>query len=318
MADYLAWLRARVGHALLPLAYATAIVQDDQGRVLFQRRADFGQAWWGLPGGLLDPGETPAACARREVLEETGLQVEPLRLTGVYSSPRYLVTYPNGDQVQQVTLCYACRLQGGVLRPQASEILQLEFFEPAALPPRPRWYADMLDHYFQRDPLSGPYFDPPEHMRLDTPYSTLLDLRSVVGHAPLIWPGTSAAVLDAAGRVLLQHRSDFDAWSLPGGALDTGESLAQTVIRETREETGLAVVPERLLSVHAGHDWTFPNKDVLYPVGALFACRIIGGELRADGHETRAVRFFARDALPPLHPVVQDRVDTAFATGALT
>jgi ADP-ribose pyrophosphatase YjhB (NUDIX family) len=318
MADHLRWLRTRVGHALLPLAYATAIVHDDHGRVLFQRRADFGQAWWGLPGGLLEPGETPEAAARREVLEETGLRVEPLRLTGVYSSARYAVTYPNGDRVQQVTLCYACRLQGGTLRPQASEIHALEFFETDHLPTLPLWYADMLDHDGQRDLAAGPYFDPPGYAPLDTPYRTLLDLRRVIGSAPVLWPGASAAILDQSGRILLQRRGDFDAWGLPGGALDTGETLAQTVIRETREEIGLDVVPVRLLRAHAGHHWVFPNHDVVYPVGALFACRVTGGRLRPDGHETLEARYFAPGELPPLHPDVQARVDAAFSAGPLS
>ncbi len=80
MTEYITWLRGQVGPALLPLAYATAIVRDPAGRVLFQRRTDFGAAWWGLPGGLFELGETAAACLRREVLEEAGLHVEPRRL----------------------------------------------------------------------------------------------------------------------------------------------------------------------------------------------------------------------------------------------
>ena len=79
MTEYITWLRGQVGPALLPLAYVTGIVRDAAGRVLFQRRTDFGAAWWGLPGGLFEPGETPAACLCREVLEETGLRVEPRR-----------------------------------------------------------------------------------------------------------------------------------------------------------------------------------------------------------------------------------------------
>jgi len=118
MSGYIGWLRGQVGPALLPLAYATAILRDPAGRILFQRRADFGAAWWGLPGGLLEPGETPEACLQREVLEETGLTVAVRRLTGLYSSLRYQVAYPNGDQAQQVTACYVCDWVGGEPRPQ--------------------------------------------------------------------------------------------------------------------------------------------------------------------------------------------------------
>ena len=313
MAGYLPWLRAQVGPALLPLAYATAIVQDAAGRVLFQRRADFGDAWWGLPGGLLDPGETPEACARREVLEETGLRVQTLGLTGVYSSPRYAVNYPNGDQVQQVTFCYVCRLVDGSLRPQASEILELAFFAPDDLPPRPPWYADMLAHHLRADNV--PYFDPPECTPLETPYPTLMDLRRVVGSAAVIWPAAAAAVLDEAGRLLLQQRGDNGQWGLPAGGLDVGETLAHTAVRETREETGLEVVPLRVITAYGGHEVVLPNGHRVFPAGAVFACRRVGGELRADGQESIAVRYFAQDELPPLAPHVRQRAAAAFAAG---
>ena len=80
----------------------------------------------------------------REGLEIVGLHshvgsqimdVEPLRLTGVYSSPRYAVTYPNGDRVQQITLCYACRIASGQLRPETAEVVELALYAPDTLPP---------------------------------------------------------------------------------------------------------------------------------------------------------------------------------------
>jgi ADP-ribose pyrophosphatase YjhB (NUDIX family) len=312
MADYIQWLRGQIGPALVPLAYATAIIQDEAGRVLFQRRADFADAWWGLPGGLLDPGETPEACARREVREETGLRVVAARLTGLYSSPRYAVTYPNGHQAQQVTFCYACQVSAGRLSPQASEILELKFFALDALPPRPVWYADMLTHHLAAPPT--PFFDPPEQSPLTTPYATLLDLRQRVGSAPLIWPGASAAVFDDDGRLLFQRRGDDGQWGLPAGALDVGETLAHTAVRETREETGLEVEPLHLISAYGGHRLTLPNGHILWPVGGLFACRWLSGRPQADGAESTAVRFFARHDLPPLAPHVRERVDAAFRT----
>jgi ADP-ribose pyrophosphatase YjhB (NUDIX family) len=61
-----------------------AVVTDDTNRVLVIQRRDNGA--WELPGGVLELDETPEAGARREVREETGVEVEPQRLTGVYKN----------------------------------------------------------------------------------------------------------------------------------------------------------------------------------------------------------------------------------------
>jgi 8-oxo-dGTP diphosphatase len=61
-----------------------AVVTDDSGRILVIQRRDNGA--WQLPGGVLELDESPAAGVCREVHEETGVEVEPLRLTGVYKN----------------------------------------------------------------------------------------------------------------------------------------------------------------------------------------------------------------------------------------
>ena len=76
MSDYLHGVRAKVGHALLVVPSATGLVYDDQGRVLLARHAN--DNVWMAPGGALDPDESPADAAVREVWEETGLVVEPV------------------------------------------------------------------------------------------------------------------------------------------------------------------------------------------------------------------------------------------------
>jgi 8-oxo-dGTP pyrophosphatase MutT (NUDIX family) len=310
--DYIRWLRAHTGPALLPLVYATAIIQDSDGQILMQHRADFGAAWWGLPGGLLEPGESLEECLRREAWEETGLRIEPLRLMGSYSSLRYAVTYPNGDRVQQITACYLCRILDGSLNADGDEIVHQEFFPPNALPPTSSWYTDMLAHAL--DPARPtPYFDPPEHQPADTPYPSLMALRQVVGSAPVIWMGANAIVLNAEGQVLLQHRADFDVWGLPAGALDVGETLAHTARRETLEETGLHVEPLELLTIFAGRQITYPNGHQLYPVGHSFLCRLIGGEPRPNHDDSVDVGFFPLDALPPMSPTSHERLQQVLA-----
>jgi 8-oxo-dGTP diphosphatase len=82
----------------------SGVIVDDQGRVLLAQRADNGH--WEPPGGGLEPGETIAAGLRREVREETGLEVRPVKLTGVYKNMTEGV----------VTLEFRCEMTGGELR----------------------------------------------------------------------------------------------------------------------------------------------------------------------------------------------------------
>jgi ADP-ribose pyrophosphatase YjhB (NUDIX family) len=93
------------------LPAASAIVTDNEGRILLHRRRDNGL--WALPGGLMEVGETIAETARRETKEETGLEVEPVSLVGVYTNPGHVVAFSDGEVRQQFSLCFACRLLGG-------------------------------------------------------------------------------------------------------------------------------------------------------------------------------------------------------------
>jgi 8-oxo-dGTP diphosphatase len=123
-----------------------------------------------------------------------------------------------------------------------------------------------------------------------------------VGSAPLVTAGASAVVLDGDGRLLLMRRSDFGWWGLPAGSLSAGETVAQTAVRETHEETGLIVEPYRLLRVSSGRETVYPNGNRLWPVSHMFACRVTGGQLKPDGVEALEAGFFAAGQLPPLSP----------------
>ncbi len=111
-----------------------AVVLGPEDRVLWVRRQDNGR--WSLPSGHVEPAESLHEAVRREVLEETGLVVRPVRLTGVYSEPAAQVfVYPSGEAVHFVTCCFLCRVEGGSLQPAPDEVSEAAFFEPGAPPP---------------------------------------------------------------------------------------------------------------------------------------------------------------------------------------
>jgi 8-oxo-dGTP pyrophosphatase MutT (NUDIX family) len=146
--DYLRDLRRKVGNELLLVPSVTAIVFDARRRVLLVRFTEDGS--WGAPGGSIDPNEAPADAAVREMWEETGLLVEPVRLLGVYGGPGFRVAYANGDTVSYVMLVFECRPYRGELRPDRVEIREVAYFsrpEIDALALRP-WARIVLPQAF--------------------------------------------------------------------------------------------------------------------------------------------------------------------------
>ena len=131
ISDHVLRLREKIGNDLLFLPGSCSIIVGDDGRVVLQRRSDTGT--WHTIGGVIDPGETAADCAVREAKEETGLDIEVTRLSGVYTSP--LVVYPNGHRCMYVTTTFRCRVIGGHLHAADEESLEVAWFHPDALPP---------------------------------------------------------------------------------------------------------------------------------------------------------------------------------------
>ena len=131
MSDYMRALRERVGTALVQVPAVTGLVFDGRGRVLLGRHSNGGA--WVIPGGAIDPDETPQDAVVREVWEETGLRVEPTRLCGVFGGPECRVRYQNGDEVSFVVSVFECRTTGGELRADGEEILDVGYFAPSEL-----------------------------------------------------------------------------------------------------------------------------------------------------------------------------------------
>lgn len=128
--DYVRYLRSMVGTKPVIIVSAGVVIFDASGRLLMQRRTDDGT--WGLIGGFMELGKTVETAARREVFEETGLTVGALTLFEVFSS-RELVSFPNGDRTQVVTVSYLTEEVRETLRPDI-EGLELRYFALHALP----------------------------------------------------------------------------------------------------------------------------------------------------------------------------------------
>ena len=131
----------------------------------------------------------------------------------------------------------------------------------------------------------------------------LRDLRALVGGRLLLLPGVAGIVRDADDRVLFIRRADNGRWGLPAGAIDPGETPAEAVMREVREETGLAVRPTRVAGVFGGAGFRvhYENGDDAEYTVVVFDCEVIGGTLHPADGEALELRYFAPNEAPQLH-----------------
>jgi len=121
---------------------------------------------------------------------------------------------------------------------------------------------------------------------------------------------------DADGSVLLIRRTDNQLWALPGGAMEFGESVSQTAVREVREETGLEVQISGLVGIYTDphHLVEFSDGEVRQQFSICFTAERTGGTI-ATSDESSEVRFIAPVDLDryEIHPSMRLRINHALA-----
>jgi 8-oxo-dGTP pyrophosphatase MutT (NUDIX family) len=130
--------------------------------------------------------------------------------------------------------------------------------------------------------------------------------------ATSIVPSVTAIVPNDQGKLLLVHKTDNDLWALPGGAMDVGESMADTVVREVKEETGIDIAVTGVVGIYTNpnHVMAYDDGEVRQQCSICFTTRLLGGHL-ATSSETSEVAWVAPEWLDSLimHPSMRLRID---------
>lgn len=285
--------------------FSDAIVTNHLNQALFIVRND--SRTWAQPGGALERGELPTEAVAREVEEETGIKVKPVRLVGVYYRPER----PDGALI----FSFRCLQKGGELR-SSQESLSVGFMDVYP-PPSPMLgiHRERLERALAHD--GGPPYWGLQPLPMIVRagrwlvYGALDLKRSLLGKAahrpPPNWTvGAFTVVRDDDGGVLWVKRRDYDVWNLPGGRSERGEAPWETAVRETKEETGLDVELSDLTGVYVK-----PQSDGLI---LTFTARVAAGRL-VPNEEAAAFAYFMPGE-EPANAMPKQVARAADATGA--
>jgi 8-oxo-dGTP diphosphatase len=263
-----------------PEGSAVVLIAPD-GRILLQQRDDdippMGYGRWAIPGGHREGEESPRETALREFEEETGARLERLRFYETTTSltdhqpPRTFHLFFADDEIAEELL-------------ECNEGLAFRYFSPAealALPMNPRGRA-VLERFLASDKYLG-----------------------TVATKARYKVGVGVIEIDRWGRLLLQLRdADLpperypDAWSIPGGILDPGESPDAGALREFEEETGHLLESLKLYRVYR-RDPDLPTS--LTDVFHIYYVDADIDEEDVQVNEGQAFRYFAPAELAALN-----------------
>lgn len=128
---YVESLREMIGSTPLILVRPSILFINRSGELLLVQHHD---GTWGIPGGLMELGESVEQCAIREAKEELGITIRNLNLIGVYSGQQLHTKLRNGHEYYNVVIGYICTEYEGELQPDGFEVIDAKFYNPLQLP----------------------------------------------------------------------------------------------------------------------------------------------------------------------------------------
>lgn len=152
---YVEDLRLLIGNKAINLVATAVVVVNEVNEILLQKRREpYGS--WGLPGGLIELGESTELAGKREVFEETGIIVEDLRLIGVFSGEEdNYIKLKNNDEYYVVLITYYTKCFTGTLCADGDETLECKFFDISKIPDKLlERHKAVIDKYLE---ITGDY-----------------------------------------------------------------------------------------------------------------------------------------------------------------
>ncbi|PEC82244.1 NUDIX domain-containing protein [Bacillus cereus] len=134
-------------------------------------------------------------------------------------------------------------------------------------------------------------------------------IREQLSHELILIPSVAAFIKNEQGKILFQYPGG-EYWSLPAGAIESGETPEKSVVREVWEETGLKVQVKKQKGVFGGEEFrhTYLNGDQVEYIVVVFECEVISGKLKSIDGESLKLQYFSLSEKPPLSLPYPDKI----------
>ena len=145
---YISNLRKIIGHELIQVPGCRVILINKNQEILLQKRSDF--KIWGLPAGSPEIRDSISDCIKREVKEETGLDLLSFSIFGFASNPASeIITYPNGDKIHNYSLMVYSNHYSGQQIKENDETLELKWYSVDSLPEMIQNHINTVNSYMK-------------------------------------------------------------------------------------------------------------------------------------------------------------------------